>query len=271
MGRAMANAASGIAPGKHDPGKDKLNADIRAQVKAIDNAPGPIRARVERAATEIVRLIMPRDSGPAAHGRRRRTEVRSSLISYAQRAGAPPFGVYDAEAEVLAEFCRNLLETDFRHAMADDEAHPFNYLVKCVKNRAIELGRKERSFAQRHDRAANDGALDPGEASSPIDVLPLETEELAAPLAELGRMPIALNELAKEELLLLLLSAVLQLDRDRIGGVLGVTGNATGARLRRLRNRLYGLLHDGRARTPEPGRSRSGKASARKRAERTPR
>jgi DNA-directed RNA polymerase specialized sigma24 family protein len=267
----MANAASGIAAGKHDPGKDRLNADIRAQIKDIDSASGPIRARVERAATEIVQLIMPRDRGPGTRGRRRRTEVRSSLVSNAQRAGAPPFGVYDAESEVLAEFCRNLLETDFRHTMADDAALPFNYLVKCVKNRAVELWRKEHSLAVRHDRVATDAALDPGEASSPLDELRPETEELAAPLAELGGVPIALNELTKDELLLLLLSSVLQLDRDRIGGVLGLTGNATGARLRRLRNRLYGLLHDGRPRPPDRGRSIGGTASARKRAERKPR
>jgi DNA-directed RNA polymerase specialized sigma24 family protein len=150
--------------------------------------------------------------------------------------------------------------------MAKDGARPFSYLVRCVRNRAIELWRLERGIRLRHERATGDAALAPEATVNPIDDALAESEELAVAIAELGRLPIALKSLDREDLLLLFLSAVLGLHRDRIGDVLGTTANTAGQRLRRLRDRLYALLHDGRARAPDPGRARSGKASARKRA-----
>jgi hypothetical protein len=130
------------------------------------------------------------------------------------------------------------------------------------------LWRTEVGIERRHENAANDAALAPGADANPIDDDANEKEEIAKKLAELGeRVLLALQALDKDELLLLVLSTVLHLDRNRIGGILGTTANAVGARLRRLRDRLHVLVHEGRTRAPERGRSRSGKASAQKRAE----
>ncbi|TMQ03179.1 MAG: hypothetical protein E6J91_47975 [Deltaproteobacteria bacterium] len=245
--------------------KERLNAEIRAAIAAIDGAPGPLRARVARASEQVIRILMPRAPDEPGHRRGNHdAEPRSHLVSF---ASAPAATVHDAQASVLAEFTRSLLETDFRRGMAEDGARPFGYLVRCVKNRAIELWRTERGLERRHDSAAGDAALAPDLTGIPGDYAAGETEEIAEKLAEIAqRVPLALEALDRDELLLLLLSAVLRLHRDRIGEVLGTTSNTVGQRLSRLRDRLHPLVHDGRARAPDPRRARGGKASARKRA-----
>lgn len=243
--------------------KERLNLEIRAVIDAIDRAPGPLRCRVARASEQVIRILMPR--APDDGGRRSRdVEARSHLVSF---SGAPATTVHDAQAGVLAEFTRSLLETDFRRDMAGDAARPFSYLVRCVRNRAIELWRVERGIERRRDSVASDAALTFDLAALPGDDAPDDREEVAERLAEIAqRVPFALRALDRDELLLLVLSAVLRLHRDRIGEVLGTTSNTAGQRLLRLRDRLYTLVHDGRARAPDPRRVRGGKASARKRA-----
>jgi DNA-directed RNA polymerase specialized sigma24 family protein len=246
-----------------------LNDAIRDEIAEIDCGVGPIRARVAQAAEKIVRILMPRASDEAT-GRRRAIDhdERSWLVTYALMAGAPVCTVHDAQAVVMAEFARSLLETDFRRERMDDAGRPFGYLVQCVRNRAVELWRTEMGIERRHENAANDAALATGVDMNAIDDDANEKEEIAEKLAELGeRVPLALQALDKDELLLLVFSTVLRHDRNRIGGILGTTANAVGARLRRLRDRLHLLVREGRTRAPERGRSRSGKASAQKRAE----
>src|SRR6185295_2833745 len=113
---------------------ERLNAEIRAAIAEIDPSPGPLRARVASAAEKIVRILIPRSDTSGRRGHE--IEQRSYLISFSR---VLPATAHDAQASVLAEFTRSLLETDFRRGMADDRARPFNYLVSCVANRAIEL------------------------------------------------------------------------------------------------------------------------------------
>lgn len=241
---------------------ERLNAEIRAAIAEIDPSPGPLRARVASAAEKIVRILIPRSDTSGRRGHE--IEQRSYLISFSK---VLPATAHDAQASVLAEFTRSLLETDFRRGMADDRARPFNYLVSCVANRAIELWRVERALERRHESAAGDAALAPDPATCALPDAGADHEELAERLAEVAqRVPAALQMLDHDELLLLVLSAVLHLPRERIGEVLGTTSNTVGQRLSRLRDRLHVLVHDGAARAPNPRRSRSAKASAGKRA-----
>lgn len=244
--------------------KERLNAEIRAEIAAIDRASGPLRARVARASETIIRMLLPRAPEETSGRKSHEIEERSHLVNFSK---ALPATAHDAQASVLAEFTRNLLETDFRRDMTDDGARPFSYLVSCVRNRAIELWRVERSLERRHESAASDAALTPNLAVSSTQDGANEDEEVAEKLAEITqRVPAALQMLNRDELLLLLLSAVLRLQRDRIGEVLGTTPNTVGQRLLRLRDRLHVLVHDGVARAPDPRRARGGKASARKQA-----
>lgn len=244
--------------------KERLNVEIRAEIAAIDHAPGPLRARVAQAAEKLVRIIIPRSPESGRVRKTHEIEERSHLVNFSK---APPATVHDAQASVLAEFTRSLLETDFRRDMADDKARPFSYLVSCVRNRAIELWRVERAIERRHTNAAADAALVPDVAATSVDDTTSDEQDLAERLAEIAqRVPAALQMLDRDEMLLLLLSAVLRLHRERIGEVLGTTSNTAGQRLSRLRDRLHRLVHDGEVRAPDPGRARGGKASARKQA-----
>lgn len=238
----------------------QLNAELRAEIAAIDRMQGPLRVRVAQASERIIRIIMPRSDDPRDR-RARDLEPRSLLVFHAK---APPATAHDAQAGVLAEFSRSLLETDFRQEMAKDGAYPFSYLVRCVHNRAVELWRQERALDRRHDIAANDAAIAP--ELTVDDEVSGDREEMAAKLAEIAqRVPAALQMLERDELLLLLLSAVLRLQRDRIGEVIGTTSNTVGQKLLRLRDHLHALIH-GCPRRPDPSRVRGGRASAQKQA-----
>jgi len=268
MRTTMAGASASGTSGDREPPGLALDGRIRAQIEAIDNAPGPLRTRVAHAAGQIVDLVMPRASSAA--GRRpgrRHAHGESVLIACSKRRGAPGDTVEEAQYIALEDFTRHLLETDFRRRMAAPEARPFSYLVECVKNQAVELLRIDRTLQRRHERAASDAAVAPGPIIAIDDDL-IEREQLAEVLGDIAGVPRALGELDRDELLLLLLGAVLQLERREISEIMGTTAQGVRQRLHRLLKRLFAQIKTGCSRPPDPGRSRGGKASVMSRAAR---
>jgi DNA-directed RNA polymerase specialized sigma24 family protein len=263
----MGRAPSGTG-GSYEPPGQALDAAIRAQIEAIDNAPGPLRARVAQATRQIIGLVVPR--APSAAERRAargHDPVESLLITRSKRSGAPPSTLDEAQYIVLDEFAKHLLETDFRRRMAAPQARPFHYLVECVKNQAIELWRSDRARQLRHERAAHDTAVAPGPTPA-VDEDWIAREDLASAFDELARVPAALGELDRDDLLLLLLGAVLDVERREISEIMGTTAEAARQRLHRLRKQLFARITNGCARPPDPARSRGGKASVMSRAAR---
>jgi RNA polymerase sigma factor (sigma-70 family) len=268
MSTSMARASASGTAGDCEPPGQALDGRIRAQIAAIDNAPGPLRTRVAQAAGQIIDLVMPRESSAAGRRTgRRHVQGESVLSACSKRRGAPRATVEEAQCIVLGEFTRHLLETDFRRRMAAAEARPFSYLVECVKNQAVELLRIDHTLRRRHERAASDTAVAPGPTTAIDDDL-IEREQLAEAIGDIARVPRALGELDRDELLLLLLGAVLQLERREISEIMGTTTQAVRQRLHRLLKRLFAQIKTGCSRPPDPGRSRGGKASVMSRAAR---
>lgn len=83
--------------------KERLNAEIRAVIAAIDGTPAPLRTRVARASEQVIRILMPRAFDEPDNGYGHDAEPRSYLVSF---ASAPATTVHGAQASVLAKFTR---------------------------------------------------------------------------------------------------------------------------------------------------------------------